>query len=371
MSHSGSKGRPLIRDRKVYFLGAGFSKAFGLPLTDELLTELRDLAKRPEGHFLNKNANKQSFNERLDSVIQAIYPDGRINGYQPSAVDFFSTVSTFVNLTKKSSTPEDSGSLPNSSFPGGNPSDYLKTLKMGISKILASKTESFINGNTIGKEVKDIVKPGNVIITSNWDLLVEYIAKEQNISLTRRYPPRNDHRDKSLTLLKLHGSVDWTTFGDVRAGNNTKPNILRKLETKSQGYTDRSYPLPTQPNTDDVFRISWPKDSAWQSIEAATHVPYILTMATGKSDDLGPLQDIWSDAYKAIGSAKDFHIVGYSMPDDDAEIRTLMRAGVIRGDLDGSKLKVHVNNPSPDVHDRIRRYIHSPIDSNYSGVRLS
>ena len=62
----------------------------------------------------------------------------------------------------------------------------------------------------------------------------------------------------------------------------------------------------------------------------------MITMARGKAGDLGPLRDVWRDAYGAVSRAQRLEIVGYSMPPDDIEIRTLLRAGVLRGrdDLD-------------------------------------
>jgi hypothetical protein len=56
------------------------------------------------------------------------------------------------------------------------------------------------------------------------------------------------------------------------------------------------------------------------------------------------------------------HIIGYSMPHDDVEVRALLRAGISRG---SSSPKVYVQNPAPDVHDRIRNYLARSIGSNY------
>ncbi len=58
-------------------------------------------------------------------------------------------------------------------------------------------------------------------------------------------------------------------------------------------------------------------------------------------------------------------IVGYSTPSDDIEIRTLLRAGIQRGDeLD----QVIVKNPAPEVHERVRRYLDRQVVSDYRGV---
>jgi hypothetical protein len=56
------------------------------------------------------------------------------------------------------------------------------------------------------------------------------------------------------------------------------------------------------------------------------------------------------------------------MPADDIEIRTLLRAGVQRGEpLD----EVLVRNPAPEVHVRVRQYLDRSISSNYYGVSHS
>jgi hypothetical protein len=91
----------------------------------------------------------------------------------------------------------------------------------------------------------------------------------------------------------------------------------------------------------------------------------MVTMARGKTGDLGPLRGVWRDAYGAISRAMRLEIVGYSMPPDDIEIRTLLRAGVQRGDdLD----EVVVRNPAPEVHVRVRQYLDRSVQSDYRGV---
>lgn len=91
----------------------------------------------------------------------------------------------------------------------------------------------------------------------------------------------------------------------------------------------------------------------------------MVTMARGKTGDLGPLKQVWRDAYGALSRAQRLEIIGYSMPPDDIEIRTLLRAGVQRGDdLD----QVVVRNPAPEVHVRVRQYLDRSIDSDYRGV---
>lgn len=103
---------------------------------------------------------------------------------------------------------------------------------------------------------------------------------------------------------------------------------------------------------------------AWRKIKRADEL-FMVTMARGKSGDVGPLIGIWKDAYAALSRARLLEIVGYSMPPDDIEIRTLLRAGAQRG---GGPSRIVVRNPAPDVHDRLRRYLHRDVRSNYLPV---
>jgi hypothetical protein len=91
----------------------------------------------------------------------------------------------------------------------------------------------------------------------------------------------------------------------------------------------------------------------------------MLTMSPGKADSLGPLIPLWEDAYRAISAAERLEIVGYSMPDDDIEIRTLLRAGVQRGP---QYPEIVIRNPAPDVHSRIRMLIHRDATSDFFPV---
>ncbi len=116
----------------------------------------------------------------------------------------------------------------------------------------------------------------------------------------------------------------------------------------------------------EVMRIRVNRLGAvWQTIKGASLNPHMITMAPGKADSLGPLLGLWEDAYRGLSSAADLSIVGYSMPRDDIEIRTLLRAGVLRGPSDPT---VRIWNPAPDVHIRIKEYIFGRALSDFTSV---
>ena len=89
----------------------------------------------------------------------------------------------------------------------------------------------------------------------------------------------------------------------------------------------------------------------------------MITMAPGKSSELAPLLTIWNDAYWALSSARNISFIGYSLPQDDVEIRALILAGLGRG---RQPVNLRVRNPAPDVHERSRTYIRRRFEEDYS-----
>jgi hypothetical protein len=88
----------------------------------------------------------------------------------------------------------------------------------------------------------------------------------------------------------------------------------------------------------------------------------MVMMSQGKTVDMAPIKSMWDDAYAALCGAKDVRIIGYSLPADDVEIRTLLRAGVSRG---SGTPRVVVQNPEPGVHVRVRTYVSRNAESDY------
>ena len=91
----------------------------------------------------------------------------------------------------------------------------------------------------------------------------------------------------------------------------------------------------------------------------------MITMARGKSGDLGPLSETWRDAYGALSRASRLEIAGYSLPEDDIEIRTLLRASIQRGT---GPARLVTRNPSPDVHERVWRYLSRDATPDYRAI---
>ena len=88
----------------------------------------------------------------------------------------------------------------------------------------------------------------------------------------------------------------------------------------------------------------------------------MITMSFGKTAEMAPIHDMWEAAYYALGATKRLTILGYSLPVDDIEIRTLLRAGVARG---AQSTSVTVMNPETQVHTRVRELVSRTAKSDY------
>ena len=189
---------PPDRNRQVYFVGAGLSSAGGLPNTPSLLDAVLALAKQ----------NRSSVTEdQLLRAFRFFYPDAVHVGFRPGVVDFFSTLRTFLDV---------GAGFVETGFTDAP--DLYRALKISIARALLESTRDLSDARLLKREyLRQIVQPGNIVVTSNWDPLIERSAQVIGVPVRLCGEPA----DSTLLLLKLHGSIDWCTAG------NTKRNLTK------------------------------------------------------------------------------------------------------------------------------------------------
>jgi hypothetical protein len=319
----------------TYFLGAGFSRAVGLPNTAELLTEVHSLAKRDhlqlDGH--------------LKEAYLYFYPEEAAS-FVPEAVDFFSVLRANEDVAK--------------GMPGAFAhAELLNELRLAVARILCERTRDLSIPSNGWPAVDKIVKPGNVIVTSNWDLFIETYASIRGVPLRLGGEPSAQH----LTLLKLHGSIDWTHV-DYRRKDQPDGDFAALREMQNPG---RAYTMGI--DSEKVLRVRAVENvnRSWQFIKARTVRPLMIMMSLGKTVDTEPIHSMWEDAYYALSATRHLTIIGYSLPNDDIEIRTLLRAGIARGASNPRDAGAHVTvvNPETQVHVRVRTLVSRTARSDY------
>ena len=286
---------------------------------------------------------------RLTESYRFFYPDAGNAGFQPDPVDYFSALRTFIDIGR---------GFPGTGFDDAEP--FYRLLKRGIAHLLIDQTRAIPDAALTANAYLDaMIQPGHVVITSNWDTLLERFAALKGVPL-RMSTSSREFSAKEVTVLKLHGSIDWCKTSDRISGyGDDHYASLTELQNPPRAYTPS---LPA--GQDDLIRVRSGLNDEWRKIKARARDLWMVTMVTGKQDDLGPLQNIWRDAYRALSRAASVEIVGYSMPPDDVEIRALLRAGIQRG----TQPSLLVRNPAPDVHYRVRAYLDRGATSDYQPV---
>jgi hypothetical protein len=153
------------KNRNVYFVGAGLSKALGLPNTAELLTEVLKLAARSSRWRVTEKLPR-----RIDDAFKYFYPDAANKGYRPDVVDFFSALRTYIDV--------------GAGFPGGfkDAPELFRALKFALAQLLIDAVRDIDGALRRGHPyLNQIVQPGNVVVTSNWDLVLERYAALHNV----------------------------------------------------------------------------------------------------------------------------------------------------------------------------------------------
>lgn len=323
------------RTKETYFLGAGFSRALGLPNTAELLTEVHKLAR----------ARGLAIDRHLRDAYAYFYPE-EATTFVPEVVDFFSVLRANEDVSQ--------------GMPGAfEHMSLLADLRLVIVRILCERLRELQIPDKGWTNVEKIIRPGNVIVTSNWDLLVECYAALRGIPLRLGGTLHEDN----VTLVKLHGSLDWSQRAYLRGSASINEfAVLRELQNSRSG---RKIPL----GHDDVLRARAVENMSrsWQFIKARSRRPLMVMMSQGKTADFAPIREMWSDAYHALSASKTVRLLGYSLPPDDIEIRTLLRAGISRGT---AKARVTVINPEPGVHVRVRTFVSRTATSDYQAFQL-
>ncbi len=330
----------------MYFVGAGLSSAFRLPNTPSLINAATEFSRTSSGSWVSQ----ERLATKLKRAFRFFYPDASNEGFQPDVVDFFSALRTYLDV---------GAGLVGTGF--ADAPELYRLLRRAIAHLLVVKSRQIDEDAFSGNEyLSEMVSPGNIIVTSNWDTLIEHFAELNQIPL--RLTSRSRHFDASeVSLLKLHGSLDWCRGADRVSGFSDEDYaVLRELRFAPRA---RKSALPTSPR--ELIRIRGDLGSVWQRVRSRAREPWMVTMVAGKADDLGPLREVWRDAYRALSRASHLEIVGYSMPADDVEIRTILRTGIQRG---GRAPTVVVRNPAPDVHYRVRAFLQRTARSEYLPV---
>jgi hypothetical protein len=337
--------------RRVLILGAGFSAAFQFATADKIVQGVVSYFEkwRPSDWY-------HDLYMQLQWWLDHKYPNWR--NTPPSLYEFLASFFSLNRKNKLKSFAKNSDPFvlfnQNISWETGNtiswidnnnylPKEDTYKYLLAFEALLAvyllyGRMEDEVQVPWAQKLFK-IIEPTDAILTFNWDVIPEALMVTVDTPFCRY-----DWTRERTKLIKLHGSVDL--FG--------APNIIMRGDLKAnrerfECITDELWRART---SDDVLIRTkrWPSGRLIPPSErynkSAVHImPPYYPLGYGYR----LIQFNWRKARTALERAKEIHIIGYSMPDEDMAFRSLARAVSRRWD---SQVCVDVWNPDPMVKKR-------------------
>jgi len=269
-----------MNEKTVYVLGAGFSRDAGCPTVSEFIS--KNTISR-----LKKTLNKIE-KKKLESLQS--YWNYRIEeGYCESNIEsVFNHVSAAKYLFMESITESDTSNYDAENIYDDLQWFILKTLKESTKKKIPKEYQKF---------VKEILQPEDVIISFNYDLVLENVLFDSKLSID--YGISEPEKDDRL-VLKLHGSANWVYCKDCR----------------------HSYP------TNDYSGLSALLGKIKCHNCKKTNLKPILIPPTLYKDyqELGVMiQGLWARANEELYTADNVVFIGFSMAQTDAYAQELFK----------------------------------------------
>lgn len=322
-ARNGDEREPYV-PQKLFFLGAGFSKAAGLPLASELLgLTLRELEQfQPETHV------HWALNDYLD-YVEAVSGERRLAVDEVDIEDFIAYLDHEHFFGMRGSDTFSSA---------GNQAQLL--LRWGIGRVLHRATPATLP--RVYTEFAEKLRPQDVIATFNYDLVAEralesigkphrrFPARYEEVRGTTAYgSPRVDSTE--VVIVKLRGSLDWIDrsrfnerleyMHEAMGGEGTAfvrrrdpifgddPLVTASSLVDGPRFSDD--PLKNVAVIDDVDTY-YSTYNMWHE-----HPPLLLAPSLAKQLYGAPFRGLWEGLPVAASLWGAFSIIGCSLPPAD------------------------------------------------------
>jgi hypothetical protein len=293
--------------KETIVIGAGLSRAFGLPLATELLPQMMRWC-----HANGKSASLQPINR----FLTFFYPGYTGTGtYYPLAEDVLGMLDT----------AEDYQAIRSDSIGYKWRGDSISQIRVRFTKLLAQYLWSFQSelnksGFSTLEPLRRFVRRNRtrvVYVTFNYDLLLESALSLEGIPYSYRLDPTS----ACVTVLKPHGSINWF----IRTSG--------KMFTQAD-WTDFGPHIslfnPLLPETLPFY------SSTWKQVA-------IIAPTPNKEILLPEMKKAWTAFSSAVHAAPSLLSIGYSLPDADRLARlVLQRAGPVHS----QSRRITVVNPA-------------------------
>jgi hypothetical protein len=326
------------RARRVYFIGAGFSKALGYPLGSELLLELvrRLSGRRKQNNDLYRAAFREASVQLLRSLEDFLqqYMGFRIALQELPEAELKDALSE-VNQAEFYSVLHTLAEAPGL-FRVGSRSlrktkrEELLDAPQMFAAVAAATRSYFVDvcwtpPLDMPRYFTDLLHQfqadEEAIVTFNWDEEVEgHISEQmQRGDMAIAYTLQSWSSERPYLILKPHGSICWY---DMKQGiGNVAPYLIAGGDPR---LSRREMSLVT------FYEYDAPRDIDLQYHAPLACPPVISPPTFSKRFDYVEQQLIWQDIVDVCVDAEEFVFLGYSLLNDDYLTRSAVRRAILR-----------------------------------------
>lgn len=321
----------------VYFLGAGCSKNFGYPLTNEIMPAIMQSLLKHDMFQLDdykKTRKERELEKELLHYLYLFYPglkqlniNSRTSRLQiPGITEVLSMVDhcCFYNQT------------PHPEMNNAHLIEMRELLNRAVVELILEYERRPMNRNEeqlFNKFVEPIWQRSSEdklsIITTNYDLLIDWeysdllAANKIDLGISYRDVESNEllYRDSEpgFNYYKLHGSLNWLRC-DLCGHYYMNPEGLIIANAFFEGFVDYNTCV-----CNNRLRLK----------------PVLVAPSIIRDIRDPNLLQIWKSAMEAIRTSDEIVFVGYSLPAEDLAIRSLIMRG-INGRKNSKKPKIDV-----------------------------
>lgn len=171
---------------------------------------------------------------------------------------------------------------------------------------------------TLGQLIKNELNPGDILISFNYDTIVERLACRFGHTLLS-VEAQEQERRKGITLAKPHGSTSWTL--DLNKIVRRSPQCVIAVEENDRVLLKSLKPTDVDQGREPLVLGAVPiKSELIREVQVELH------------DESRPVFDTivrqWRTVVEAIRAAASLVVVGYSFPQEDQYGRFLLKEGM-------------------------------------------
>jgi len=298
--------------KKVFIIGAGFSKPAGLPLTSELLP------------LVHQKATEKEYSNS-DGVIpmgQAVMLLEELRYYFPLLNVTHNNIihgrlGRHINLEKfLSFLAAESTFLSTSDRFNEHGSKLLAFIKQWIGEVIYERQIKHFKNipDFYNVFIKQLCN--SLILTFNWDTLIETLLDFQNIKYRYQLNVEDfDERRNSIPLLKLHGSINWFSTDNYY---DDKEN--------SGKFTNLGYGFKSIEKQEGDLRIRF---NNYQS-------PWIVVPNYDKLIQLKEYGELWETPWRYLDDKLEIIFIGFGFRKDDFHARGFIYPKLVQGSRNGN-----------------------------------